>query len=236
MNGMERDRLVSVIIPVYNGERYLAEAIESVLGQSYLSIEVIVVDDGSTDGSAHVAKAFGEAVRYSRQPHSGTGAALNHGIVLARGGFLAFLDADDVWVKQKLEWQMAAFQANPDVALVFGHVQQFISPELAPEIARRFRCPPEALPGYVTGTMLARREAFAQVGTFGSKWRAGEFLDWYLRATELGVRTVMLPNLVLRRRLHQANHGLVKREAKSDLTRILKAALDRRRAAVGHNG
>lgn len=233
MKRVESERLVSVIIPVYNCERYLAEAIESALQQTYRPVEVIVIDDGSTDGSAVVAQTFGAAVRYCYQPHSGIGAALNHGVFQAKGEFLAFLDADDLWVRDKLERQMAALGANSRPALVFGHVQQFVSPDLDADVARRLRCPPELMPGYMISALLVRKDTFDLVGTFETRWLAGEFLDWCLRATDLGIRTVMLPDLVLRRRLHRTNHGIVERDAKVYLTRALKAALDRRRARAG---
>src|SRR5436853_749734 len=105
---MTMPSLVSVIIPVYNCEQYLAEAIQSVLAQTHPTIELIVVDDGSTDNSAAVAKSFA-VVRYVFQRQGGPGAARNRGISLARGSFLAFLDADDVWVAGKLTRQLAAF-------------------------------------------------------------------------------------------------------------------------------
>src|ERR1700758_706720 len=103
---MNEKSLISVIIPVYNAEKYLAEAIESVLAQTYRPIEVIVVDDGSTDSSADIAKRFA-SVRYCFQSHSGLGATRNRGIDLSQGKFLAFLDADDLWVEDKLTHQMA---------------------------------------------------------------------------------------------------------------------------------
>ena len=92
----ERNPLVSVIIPVYNYDRYLAEAVESVLSQTYQHLEVIIVDDGSTDQSGEVARSFaGSGVRYCPQVHAGIGPARNKGVELAQGEFLAFLDADD---------------------------------------------------------------------------------------------------------------------------------------------
>ena len=112
---IENDNLVSVIIPVYNGELYLDEAIESALGQPYRPIEVIVVDDGSTDGSAEVAKQFDSPMRYCFQPNAGLGAARNKGISLAQGSFFAFLDADDLWLENKLTRQMALFDKNPEL-------------------------------------------------------------------------------------------------------------------------
>jgi glycosyltransferase involved in cell wall biosynthesis len=230
---MTQTPLVSTIIPVYNGERYLAEAIESVLGQSAADMEVIVVDDGSSDGSAAVARSFGEAVRYCHQPHGGIGAALNHGLALAQGAYIASLDADDLWEKRKLERQLAVAEADAGPVLIFGHVRQFISPDLDEDAARKLRCPPDLMPGYIPGTVLARRETFDYVGAFATQWRAGEFLDWYLRAKDMGVRIVMLPDLVLYRRLHRTNHGIVDPEAKTDLTKVLRLALARRRAADG---
>ena len=94
-----KEILVSVIIPVYNGERYLAEALDSVLRQSHPADEIIVIDDGSTDGSAKIIESFRASVEYHWQPNGGPGAARNLGVTLAHGAFLAFLDADDLWTE-----------------------------------------------------------------------------------------------------------------------------------------
>src|SRR5213594_2256660 len=101
MRGVESP-CVSVVIPVYNGEQYLADAIQSVLDQTYQNFEVIVVDDRSTDGSAEVAKKFGEAIRYVHQANGGVCKARNTGIAVAGGVYLAFLDQDDLWLSDKL--------------------------------------------------------------------------------------------------------------------------------------
>ena len=228
--------LISIIIPVYNCERYLAGAIESVLAQTWRRIETIVVDDGSTDGSADVAKRFGSLVRYDLQPHAGPGAARNRGVELAQGDYLAFLDADDLWVETKLELQMAAFEADTLPDAVFGHVEQFISPDLSRELAERIYCPAELVPGRFPGTLLIRNETFRRVGPFSGGLRVAEFIEWYSRATELGLKDVMLPQMVLRRRIHATNSGIVHRDARLDYVRVLKAALDRRRQRVAHQG
>src|SRR5262245_16865951 len=126
---------ISVIIPVYNGERYLAEALVSVLAQTHPPTEIIVVDDGSTDTTAQIAQRYAPRIHYHFRPRgavSGAAAARNHGAYLAQGDYLAFLDADDVWLPDKLRLQMAAFAHDPALDQVFGHVQQFISPELPP--------------------------------------------------------------------------------------------------------
>src|SRR3989442_10494853 len=110
---------VSVVIPVYNGERYLADAIQSVRDQTYQNFEVIVVDDGSTDGSAAVAKRFGEAVRYVHQANGGVCKARNTGLAAARGGYLAFLDQDDLWLPDKLATQVVYLDSHPEVGAVY---------------------------------------------------------------------------------------------------------------------
>jgi glycosyltransferase involved in cell wall biosynthesis len=111
--------LVSVVIPVYNGERYLADAIQSVRDQTYQNVELVVVDDGSTDGSAAVAKRFGEAIRYVLQANGGVCKARNTGIAVARGGYLAFLDQDDLWLPEKLAVQVAYLDSHPEVGAVY---------------------------------------------------------------------------------------------------------------------
>jgi glycosyltransferase involved in cell wall biosynthesis len=222
---------VSVIIPVYNVELYVAEAIESVLAQSYNRVEIIAVDDGSTDGSAAVVQRF-PTVRYYFQPNAGISATRNRGIDQARGDFLAFLDADDVWVENKLALQLAAFEDNPKLDIVFGHVKQFYSPELASTQRDKLPLPETPMPGHIPSTMLIKRDAFFRVGLFETNWKMGEFASWYLRSLEQGLQNLMLPDLVACRRLHGTNNGIQQRQAINDYVHILKASLDRRRTAV----
>ena len=221
--------LVSIIIPVYNCERYLAEAIESVLTQTYRTIEVIVVDDGSTDGSGHVAKRFGLPVKYTFQANGGTGAARNRGVELAQGKFLAFLDQDDLWIKDKLTNQIAAFHHNPAIDIVFGYVEQFYSPELAQGKKDGPPCHSKTMPGPHVGAMLITREAFLRVGPFGTNFQIAEFIDWYARSKELGLNSLMLPDIVMRRRIHLNNQSFLKRTHRLEYIRVLKASLDRER-------
>ncbi len=225
--------LVSVIVPVYNGERYLAETVGSALKQTYRPIEIIVVDDGSTDNSGQIAQRFGSPVRYCWQTHGGIGAARNRGVDLSRGEYFAFLDADDLWIENKLALQTAALRKDPALDIGFAHVRHFHSPELPQVMRDTIRCPPEAMPGYCPTTMLVTRSAFFRVGPFEVSWRVGEFIDWYARALQAGFKSALLPEAVAERRLHNANQGIVERAAQSDYLRILKAALDRRREAPG---
>lgn len=226
--------LVSVVIPVYNGEKYLAQAIESVLAQTYTGTEIIVIDDGSTDRSAEVARSFSETVSYYYQPNSGSGAARNTGIQRAQGNLLAFLDADDLWIKGKLSLQMPALGSDSAPDMVFGHVSQFYSPDLDQATREKVACPDGKFPGYHVGTMLIRRETFLHVGLFNPALQCGEFLDWSFRAKEKGLKELLLPDVLMKRRIHSSNMGILKRNTQtenthSDYVRILKSSLDRRR-------
>lgn len=221
---------VSVIIPVYNAGLYVAEAIKSVIAQSHKPLEIIVVDDGSTDSSAEVIKRF-HGIHYFYKRNSGISDTRNLGVKHARGDYFSFLDADDVWVGHKLELQLAAFEANPDLDIVFGHVKQFFSPELKKEQADGPSSPDAPQPGFIPSTMTVKRNAFFKVGLFESRWKMGEFASWYLRSLELGLRHHMLPNVVTWRRVHGANNGILHRESIKDYIHIIKASLDRRRAA-----
>jgi len=223
--------LVSVIIPVYNCERYLAEAIESVLAQTYQPIEVIVINDGSTDDSEAVAKRFDSSIRYYAHPNKGLGATRNRGVELAQGHFIAFLDADDLWVADKIERQMAYFDDDPDLDMAFGYVQQFYTPEREAELRKKITYAEEIMKGHTAGTLLIKRDSFFRAGLFETDWNVGEFIDWYLKATEKNLKSVMLSEILTKRRLHDTNMGTRERKHRNDFVRILKASLDRRRAA-----
>jgi glycosyltransferase involved in cell wall biosynthesis len=214
---------------VYNCERYLAEAIESILTQTYQTIEVIVVDDGSTDGSGRVAKRFGLPVRHTFQANCGTGAARNRGVELAQGEFLAFLDQDDLWIKDKLSNQMAAFHHNPEVDIVSGNIEQFYSPELLEGNKDGAPYHSKTMPGPHVGAMLITRDAFLRVGPFGTNFQIAEFIDWYARSKELGLNSLVLPDIVMRRRIHLNNQSFLKRAHRLEYIRVLKASLDRER-------
>jgi len=221
--------LVSVVITVFNGEKYLREAVESVLAQTYGSFEVILIDDGSTDNSAAIAKNFSSQLRYFYQENRGQGFAMNRAIELSIGSFLAFLDADDLWKEDKLLRQMAAFDDNPDVDMVFGQVEQFYSSELDENHRKRIRIPARVMPGFFKGCMLIKRDSFFRVGAFDTRWKLGDFIDWYLRATEEGLTSIMLNEILLLRRIHADNTGIRERRLRPEFSRILKASLDRRR-------
>lgn len=219
---------VGVVIPTRDGERYLGEAIESALSQTHRALDVVVVDDGSTDATPDIARSYAPHVRCIALPHRGLGAARNAGVRTVRGDCIAFLDQDDIWPEQKLERQLAPFTARSSPDLVFGHVREFISPELEPRLANRVRCVTAPRPAALPGTMLGSRASMARVGPFPTRWISNDFMAWLLAARQLGLREVLLADHVLSRRLHESNFSHRSGVTRSEYLHVLKESLDRR--------
>jgi glycosyltransferase involved in cell wall biosynthesis len=226
--------LVSCIIPVYNGADYLADAVRSVLAQRWPAIEIVVVDDGSTDRTPDVARSFGTQVRYIRQGNAGPAVARNNGLAEARGEFIAFLDADDLWSGNKLALQASLLLERPELGVVVGLVQNFWV-EAAAEEREQMKDHPRSqpIPGYVTGTMLVRREVFERVGGFDPARIHSDAMEWFLRARAAGVREHLIEEVLLFRRLHGGNQSVQLAASSTDeFLHLLKGSLDRRRAGT----
>jgi glycosyltransferase involved in cell wall biosynthesis len=224
--------LISVMIGAYNAEKYLGEAIDSVFAQTHRPLELIVVDDGSEDGTGDAARVYGDRLTYVRQDRGGNGAARNRAVREARGDFFAFLDADDRFTPSKLEHQLAELEADAELDVVFGQVQEFVSPELPPDVQAQIRPPAPVAPWTAPNLMLVRRQAFERVGPFATDLRVGVTVDWLARANEAGLKSLVLPEVILERRLHTDNNGLREADSRSQYLHVLKASLDRRRSAA----
>lgn len=227
---MERN-LVSVVMPAYNAEAYIREALTSVLRQGCAPLEIIVVDDGSTDSTVERASTLDARVTVLQQPHRGIYFAINHGIRAARGEWLAFNDSDDVWSKDSLAHRFAAFRSADPPDMVFGHVQNFFSPETDSAFRTNIVCPPMPLPGVNYYTLLVRRADFLRVGFYDERWLVGNFMEWLGRPEAARLQQVTVPQVVLERRLHPNNTGLSRPETRQDYARVLKTLLARKRAA-----
>jgi glycosyltransferase involved in cell wall biosynthesis len=214
---------VSLVVPVYNGGRFLGEALESLLALDYEPFEVIVVDDGATDGSADVARSF-SAVRVVRQENQGPAAARNTGIALARGGFIAIHDADDLVPPTKLSVQVSHLLENPRVGCVLGR-QRWIDP---PPWLK-----PDPLYGELDGIPLPsavfRTSVLRELGGYDTSYRSHEHMDLLFRMRELGSEIAVLPDVVLFRRFHGGNLSFLARPERDQRLRSLKAKLDRSR-------
>jgi glycosyltransferase involved in cell wall biosynthesis len=221
---------VSVVIPTYNTSRYLPDAVASVRAQQWPDTEIIVVDDGSTDETPAIAAAWPD-VTYLRQQNAGVAAARNRGVETATGRWLAFLDADDRWADGKMARQMAYLDEHR-CDMVFGFASEVRDDgDSTTETFTQNAVLRQAVASRCAGTMLIAREAFARAGPFPTAWRVGEFIDWYLHAVDAGLTRDVLPEIVLYRRVHAANGGWAAGAARQDYLRIIKGALDRRRAS-----
>lgn len=221
---VNRGAQVSVVIPVYNGSAYIAKAIASVRNQDYRELQIIVVDDGSTDNTSQVVADLEPAVHYIRQDNGGTGVARNRGAQEVSGDFIAFIDADDLWTPGKLALQMAAFDEDPELDAVWGHVREFSEGE-DPERSGR-----PAMAGKHPGTVLFRAAAFRRSGGFATDLPNAEVVDWVSRLEALGMKQRMLPEVLMYRRLHETNKGRDNPEAHREYLYALKRHLDRTRS------
>ncbi len=224
--------LVSTIIPVLNGERFLAEAVASIRRQRYPRIEVIVVDDGSTDGTAAVANSLGEGVRCVSQANAGPPAARNRGLELARGDLIAFLDADDLWSDDKLEVQAGRILADPELDVVMGTTQLFRPSAVDDATTLGDPAGPPVLLLSLGGALF-RREVFDRVGGFDVSQRMDDDVDWFLRALEAGARILPLGTVVQYYRRHDRNITNAREVDRRFYLLALKKSLDRRRNAPG---
>ena len=214
--------LVSVIVPVYNGAAFLGEAIEGVFAQDVAPIEVVVVDDGSTDGSAELAESF-DGVRVIRQPNGGAAAARNTGLANTTGPLVAFLDADDVWPESRLPRLLDGLARNPSLDAVIGQLVMVV----AENGSFRSVMPPQF--GFQFGTALIRRSVFDLVGLIDESFRYSEDVDWFMRAREASAQIGQIHHVVSLYRQHE--NSLTATPDDLLLTLAIKRSLDRRRAA-----
>ncbi|MCO6449350.1 MAG: glycosyltransferase family 2 protein [Caldilineales bacterium] len=222
--------LISVIVPVYNGADFLPGAVASIRAQTYRPIEIIIIDDGSTDETAAVASRLGDDIRYRYQPNQGPGSARNSGINLARADFIAFLDVDDLWPERKLERQMRLLQSDPSLAYVTGMVQVC---HWTGEADGRSQFSPVGAPRemFLLGAVLFRKSVFVQVGLFDESMPGGEDTDWYFRARQASIPSLQSEEIALEYRLHQNNLTQGMNRSMTYFMYAMKKSVDRNRKA-----
>lgn len=212
---------ISVVMSVRDGASFLADAIDSVLGQTRPPDEVIVVDDGSNDATPAILARYAGRLRVERRPPIGYAAALNHGLSRASGDLVAFQDADDLWMPRKLELQLAALGERSDVDAVGGHVEQFLTIGAATS-GRRFTFDPGPLPGVTLPCLLLRRSLVEQSGPLDEAFGTAAALDWIARISG-STEVLVLAEVVLRRRIHGENVSVTAREHRDRaLLRVLR--------------
>jgi glycosyltransferase involved in cell wall biosynthesis len=224
--------LVSCVLPVYDGQAYLAEAIESVLDQTYRPLELIVVDDGSTDDSAEIARSYGDRLKLLTGDDDGPSASRNRGIRAAEGSLLAFIDYDDRWRPEKLERQVETLRRRPDLGYVLTKVALFFDGVSETEATRLENLDRHRdVPGYSFVTMLARRELFTEVGTLDPERWYTDSIEWFERAEAAGIAHVVLDEELHERRIHGDNLTLRANDrGREEVLDVVVARLRRKRA------
>jgi glycosyltransferase involved in cell wall biosynthesis len=221
--------LISVVIPAYNGEAFLEQAIQSAVEQTWPRTEVVVVDDGSTDRSAEIAASY--PVELVRQENRGVAAARNRGLEEARGDLLSFLDQDDMLRPEKLERQFEALQAQPEAGVSSCQMRIFLEPGcpvpdwIDPDLLGR------EVHSLQLGTILAWRRTFEQIGHFDESYRWGNDTDWFMRSREAEVPIARVSDALMLYRVHDQNESLrVGVPVLQDTLSAVHASVRRRRA------
>lgn len=220
--------LVSVIVAVRNGERYLDVAIQSILAQEYGPLEILLVDGKSTDRTATIAKSYPQ-VRYMTQTGDGIAAAYNQGVTAAAGELVAFLSHDDIWTANKLRTQVACMLECPSLLYTVAHAKFFL--ETPGTLPHGFRS--ELLQGdhvaYIMETLLVRKEAFEKIGLFETTLSTGEDVDWFARARDKHILHRVIPQVLLRKRVHSTNASLNDPSTNQVLLKVLRRSIVRKR-------
>jgi glycosyltransferase involved in cell wall biosynthesis len=227
--------LISCIVPVRNGERYLADTVDSILAQTHTPLEIILVDNQSTDGTAAIARRYASRVRYvfnngATDPATGR----NVGLAAATGAFLAFLDADDLWLPHKTAVQLQQFAAQPGLDICVAQLENFWSPDV-PAGARWFHDDrrPMIVTAWMPQAMLATRDAFTRFGPWDPAQGHAANSEWFARAQARGARTAVAPEVLVRRRLHATNTSrLGAHDSHDDHLRMVKRLLDQKRGRL----
>lgn len=221
---------IAVVIPAYNSARYIGEALESVAWQTLQPAEVVVVDDGSTDCTGQVSESF-PGVRVVRQENGGPSAARNSGVAATMAPIIAFLDADDIWLPDKLELQAAALLADDSVGYVLGQLRTFLSEGCEMPASYRAERLGTVYPSPLPSSWLLRREVFERVGPFTPDLRLAEDVEWLGRASTLGIASVTVPEVLSLRRVHETNISMVDPHAHRSVIMALRSTLRARRQA-----
>ncbi|MCP5002593.1 MAG: glycosyltransferase [Planctomycetes bacterium] len=213
--------LVSVVIPTFNSGKFVVQAVKSVLEQSYRSLEVLVVDDGSTDNTKVLLSDFNDSIKYHYRENKGPSAARNFGIKMAKGEYVSFLDADDLWIPGKIEVQLDFFERYRDLGLLFSDVEEFDEDKILP---KRFSYAVQSYgkdgasqvyfqEAYVkllmnnficTSTVMVRSESFKKAGFFDESLRIVEDRDMWLRIAA-HFKIARLPLVLTKKRKHDSN-------------------------------
>jgi len=224
---VNKKNLISIVIPVFNGAKFISKALDSVFNQNYTSIEVIVVDDGSTDTSNKIIKSYD--VTYFRQNNLGVASARNRGIELAKGEFIAFLDQDDIWLPDKLRKQINHLQNHQNIGYVISKQMLYLEDGLERPAWLKKELLDTPLVGYLPSTLMVRKEVFNTIGMFDSTYIQGSDTDWFFRAYEKNIGMEIINDVLVLRTIHSSNSSHEVGNIHHELLKLIQKSLFRRR-------
>ena len=222
---------VSVIMAAKNAARYLGEALDSVAAQTYQPHEILVVDGGSTDGTRRIASGYA-GVRVIEESGRGFASAWNDGIAASTGDSVALLDSDDHWTPRKLEWQVAALESQPAALGVIGFVRFFMAEDQRRPPGFKLELLERDHIAHMPGALLARRALFDRIGLFDTNWAIASDIDWFAKVKDAGCRIEVVPDVVIRKRVHDSNLSYVTATTpvmNQEILRLLRQSVHRQR-------
>ena len=212
----------SAILPVHNGANYISQALESILEQSFLPAEIILVDDHSEDATIAIARSVFPEIRILHTSTRGQSAGLNVGVAAATSEFVAFLDHDDMWDKEKSKLQYEILKSNPDYSAIYSQVVNFTGDSNVADQRINMGS------ARVLAAAFFRKSFFNEVGIFDESLTHHAIVDWWLRSERAGMKVLEDNHIALYRRIHESNSGVVHKDAaRSALFSILRNEIHR---------
>lgn len=221
---------VTVIMVVRNGADHVAEALESILLSDLRPHEILVIDGGSTDATVAIARRV-DGVRVIPQVGRGIASAYNQAIAAASGEYLTFLSHDDVWLPGKLDRQVALMRSDPALMYCVTLVEHFLDAGAVPPPGFRTELLNRTAPGFLMESLMVRTEAFARVGLFNPAFPVSEDSDWFMRARDAGLKMAILPEVLIRKRVHAGSATMQERSTSRLLLTALRGSIARKRAS-----
>lgn len=216
--------LVSVILPLYNGKRFIASSIKSVLNQSYRSVELLVINDGSTDNSTDLIPADPRIRIFNRQ-NSGVAASRNFGIAQAKGRYLAFIDQDDYWYPDKLKLQMQTLLNESNLGYILTRMHNHLVDNMERPEWLKVELLEEDPVGILPSTLLVRHSVFDEIGTFVEALINGSDTEWFIRTRQADIQWKSIERVLVQRNIHEDNCSHDAETGKKELFSILRKKL-----------
>jgi len=228
LNHFKNEAKVSVILPIYNGEKYLQACINSIFNQSVLPKEILVIDDGSTDNSAKIAFQYPQ-IQYLKIPNKGVAHARNKGLEMASFDWVAFIDQDDLWTSDSLKIRLNALENSANAKIIIGKQKWFLDGlKTRPSWVKEEQMQ-DNLDGYLLGCSLIHKELFVQYGTFNDSYRFGSDFDWFFRLKDASENFFQVNEVVLEKRIHEMNESRHAQASLNELTKAIYQSILRKR-------